>query len=135
MGDERNDVCKRDVIVSVAKLGRFVALASCAICANVALAQSVKIVGLGASTCQQYLSDIQNNVAIEREYISWAQGYLSGLLIRAPAGVDENLDLTPPSFPLLRQAEYLRTFCATQPKLEFPDAVQELYRTLRTAHK
>lgn len=115
--------------------GKVAAIALCTIFAGPVLAQSVKIVGLGASTCQQYLSDIQNNVAIEREYISWAQGYLSGLLIRAPAGVDENLDLTPPGFPLLRQAEYLRNFCATQPKLEFPDAVQELYRTLRTAQK
>lgn len=72
---------------------------------------------------------------MEREYISWAQGYLSGLLIRAPVGVDENLDLTPPSFPLLRQAQYLREFCAAQPKLDFPEVVQELYRTLRTVQK
>ncbi len=102
--------------------------------ANPASAQ-VKVVGVGASTCQQYLSEVRDNLALEREYISWAQGYMSGLLIRAPAGVDESLDLNPPGYPLLRQAEYLRNFCATQPKADFPEAVQELYRTLRTVQK
>jgi len=121
--------------MSLERSGRLAAMALCTIFAGPVIAQSIKIVGLGASTCQQYLSDIQDNVAMEREYISWAQGYLSGLLIRAPVGVDENLDLTPPSFPLLRQAQYLREFCAAQPKLDFPEAVQELYRTLRTVQK
>lgn len=113
----------------------YVAVTLYVVLATPASAQSVKIVGLGASTCQQYLEETRDNLPVQREYISWAQGYLSGLLIRAPAGVDETLDLNPPGYPLLRQAEYLRNFCATQPKADFPEAVQELYRTLRAVQK
>lgn len=98
---------------------------------NQAHAQSVKIVGIGASSCARFLSEIDGNPRAEREYFSWAQGYMTGLLIRAPAGRDENLDLAPPSFPLLKQAEFLRTFCARSQGADFSDGVNSLYRTLR----
>ena len=94
-------------------------------------AESVKIVGMGASTCAQFLQDIEANPRAERDYFAWAQGYMSGLLIRAPTGKDEGLDLTPPAFPLLRQAAFLRTFCTTTRDADFSDAVNMLYRTLR----
>lgn len=96
-----------------------------------AQAQSVKIVGIGASTCTRFLQEIDGNLHAEREYFAWAQGYMSGLLIRAPAGKDEDLDLTPPAFPLLKQAIFLRTFCATNSDADYTDGVNTLYRTLR----
>lgn len=96
-----------------------------------AQAQSVKIVGIGASTCTRFLQEIDGNPPAEREYFAWAQGYMSGLLIRAPAGKDEDLDLTPPAFPLLKQAAFLRTFCGTNRDADYSDAVNTLYRTLR----
>ena len=96
-----------------------------------ARAQPVKIVGIGASTCTRFLQEIEGNPLAEREYVAWAQGYMSGLLIRAPAGKDEGLDLAPPAFPLLKQAAFLRTFCATNREADFSDAVNTLYRTLR----
>ena len=100
--------------------------------ASGAFAQTVKIVGIGAGTCRQYLEEVDGSSAIERNYLAWAQGYMSGILARAPAGVDETLDLTPPSFPLARQARFLRAYCANKPDTDFADAVQELYRTLRS---
>lgn len=75
---------------------------------SAARAQSIKIVGIGASTCARFLQEIEGKPQSERDYFAWAQGYMSGLLIRAPAGKDEDLDLTPPAFPLLKQA----AFCA-----------------------
>ena len=91
----------------------------------------MKIVGIGASSCARFLQEIEGNPGAERDYFAWAQGYMSGLLIRAPAGKDEDLDLTPPAFPLLKQAAFLRTFCATNRDADFSDAVNTLYRTLR----
>jgi hypothetical protein len=57
-------------------------------------AQTAKIVGTGAATCATFLSDIARNPISEREYFSWAQGYMSCILMRSPPGKDENLDLT-----------------------------------------
>lgn len=96
-----------------------------------AQAQSVKIVGIGAATCQDYLREITGRPDVEKNFFAWAQGYMNGLLIRAPAGKDEGLDLTPPAFPLLKQAEFLRTFCSKNRSADFSDGVNELYRTLR----
>ena len=99
--------------------------------AQTANAQQIKIVGIGAANCPQFLRDIAGNTAVERDYFAWAQGYMSGLLIRAPAGNDESLDLTPAHFSLLKQAAFLRAYCAAHVDEYFSDAANELYRTLR----
>lgn len=96
-----------------------------------AQAQSVRIVGIGAASCTRFLQEIDGKPQAEREYFAWAQGYMSGLLIRAPAGKDEDLDLMPPAFPLLKQAEFLRRFCSQNTDADFSDGVNTLYRTLR----
>lgn len=54
--------------------------------AGQAQAQSVKIVGIGAATCRDFLGEIQGRPDVEKNFFAWAQGYMSGLLIRAPAG-------------------------------------------------
>ena len=94
-------------------------------------AQSVKIVGIGASPCMTFLQQASADPRAGREYMAWAQGYMSGLLVRAPEGKDENLDLAPPTFPLRKQAEFLRIFCEKNRGAEFSDAVESLYKTLR----
>jgi hypothetical protein len=94
-------------------------------------AQQIKIVGIGAASCSSFLQEIDGNTAVERDYFAWAQGYMSGLLIRAPADNDEDLDLTPTRFPILKQAAFLRTYCAAHAGEYFTDAANELYRTLR----
>ena len=91
----------------------------------------VKIVGIGAATCSEFIRHVEAQPGEERTYFAWAQGYMNGLLIRAPAGKDEGLDLAPPSFPLQRQAAFLRTFCSENIGADFTDAVNMLYRTLR----
>jgi len=95
-------------------------------------AQVVKIVGLGAATCATFREDISQKPDLERVYFAWAQGYMNGLLIRAPEGQDENVDLTPRQFGLQAQLGFLRTFCIENSKANFSDAIHSLYQVLRT---
>lgn len=103
------------------------------ICINISHAHSetVKIVGLGASTCVRFNLDVRETPAIQRDYFAWAQGFMSGALIRAPQGVDEDLDLSPPYFSLQQQVEFLRDFCEKNPNQDYMDAAHALYRRLR----
>ena len=94
-------------------------------------AETVKIVGLGASSCARFNQEIGENPALQRDYFAWAQGFMSGALIRAPQGVDEGLDLTPPSFPLQEQVDLLRAFCAKNQDQDYMDAARALYHRLR----
>jgi hypothetical protein len=108
-----------------------VAVVAAGLLSSRAMAQGVKIVGVGAATCAAYLNDIQAEPRKESDYLMWAQGYLSGLLIRAPADKDESLDLTPPTMPMEKQAAFLRAFCEKERGADFSDGVGVLYRTLR----
>ncbi len=94
-------------------------------------ADSVKIVGIGASSCADFLQGVTADPAAERDYMAWAQGFMSGVLLRAPTGRDVDLDLLPSQFPLARQAEFLRRYCEANGARDFSDAVIELYRVLR----
>jgi hypothetical protein len=95
-------------------------------------AQEAKIVGLGAVGCTQFSLEIKEKPALQREYLAWAQGFMNGVLLRAPTGVDEGLDLLPPTFPLLEQLEFLKRSCIEKPSSRFADAVIALYRRLRS---
>lgn len=95
-----------------------------------AYAQSVRIVGLGATTCARFLQEVRGKPLLERDYFAWAQGYMSGIVISAPPKVDESLNLAPLSFPLQEQAAYLRDFCATNPSADYSDGVLALYHKL-----
>lgn len=99
-----------------------------------AQAQTAKIVGLGASTCADFHREIAGSPGVERDYFAWAQGFMSGALIRAPKGVDEGVDLSPRSFALSEQAGFLRRFCRDYPDQDFMDAVRALYHRLRGLH-
>jgi hypothetical protein len=57
--------------------------------------QKARIVGLGAATCQQFNDDIKSNPAVRRDYLAWAQGFMSGILLGRPPGVDEGSISTP----------------------------------------
>jgi hypothetical protein len=95
------------------------------------LAQTSNIVGLGATPCDAFNRDVERNFQIQRDYFAWAQGFMSGVLMRAPPGIDEGLQLAPPTFPLLKQVDFLRSFCAKNPEKDYSDGVTELYRPLR----
>lgn len=90
-----------------------------------------RIVGLGATRCGQFSADVVKNPAVQRDYLAWAQGFMSGILISRPAGVDEGLDLIPSTFPLLKQVEFLREYCWQHSDDSFSDAVVVLYKRLR----
>ena len=88
-----------------------------------AQAQLAKVVGIGASACVRFNEEIVRNPNAERDYFAWAQGFMSGILIVGPKGVDEGLDLSPPSFTLNQQAAFLRSFCSSKPNQSFADGV------------
>ena len=98
---------------------------------STAQAKTVKIVGIAATTCAAFSEQVAREPAAERDYVAWAQGFMSGLIIRAPAGVDEELDLLPPTFPLARQMAFLRAYCRDNPGRDYSDGVLDLYRLLR----
>ena len=90
-----------------------------------------KIVGIGAAPCTQFTANIDGTPEVQRDYLAWAQGFMSAILLSRPAGIDEGLDLNPPSFGLVRQLEFMRQHCRQNPSEHFLDAVVALYKTLR----
>lgn len=90
-----------------------------------------KIVGLGATSCSQFSKDTNENPSLQRDYLAWAQGFMSGILLSRPPAVDLGLDLNPPEFSLLKQLEFLRDYCGQRPSEDFSDAVAALYKRLR----
>jgi hypothetical protein len=93
------------------------------------------IVGLGATTCQRFNDDVRSNPLVRRDYLAWAQGFMSGILLSRPAGVDEGLDLNPTTFGLVNQLHFLEDHCAKNTSLDFSDAVEALYKRLRQEGK
>lgn len=110
----------------------FAAGATCSVWAQ---AQTAKIVGLGATTCQRFTDDVKANPAVRRDYLAWAQGFMSGIISSRPPGVDEGLDLAPATFDLLSQLHFLENHCARNASLDFSDAVAALYKRLRQEGK
>lgn len=98
-------------------------------------APKARIVGLGAATCQQFNDDVKTNPLVRRDYLAWAQGFMSGILLSRPPGVDEGLDLNPPSFGLINQLQFMEDQCVKNPSLDFSDAVAALYKRLRQEGK
>jgi hypothetical protein len=94
-----------------------------------------KIVGLGAATCQQFNDDVKAKPLVRRDYLAWAQGFMSGILLSRPPGVDEGLDLNPATFGLISQLHFLEDHCVKNTSLDFSDAVEALYKRLRQEGK
>lgn len=92
---------------------------------------AVKIVGIGATTCGQFVRDATANPATQRQYLAWLQGYLSGIVIGRPAGVDEGIDLNPKDYPLFAQLKFVRDYCLSAPSASFADAIEALFKELR----
>jgi hypothetical protein len=90
-----------------------------------------KIVGLGATTCERFSTDIATIPSSRKDYLAWAQGYMSGILLGRPVGIDDDLDLAPSTFGLRDQLEFLEDFCARNAAMDYSDAVEALYRRLR----
>jgi hypothetical protein len=98
-------------------------------------APKARIVGLGATTCQRFNHDVRSNPRVRRDYLAWAQGFMSGILLSRPPGVDEGLDLNPATFGLINQLQFLEDQCGRNVSLDFSDAVEALYKRLRQEGK
>jgi len=90
---------------------------------------------LGATTCLQFNEDVRLSPSVQRDYLAWGQGYMSGILVGRPAGVDQDLDLNPPTFDMINQLHFLRDYCAENTSANFADAVEALYKRLRREGK
>lgn len=97
---------------------------------SIAMAQTVAIVGTGTASCLQFTTAIADKPIDEREYFAWGQGYMSGILLAAPAGVDDGLSLAPESFPIPAQIAFIRAFCGQFPTATYSDGIETLYRAL-----
>jgi hypothetical protein len=91
----------------------------------------VQIVGIGATSCGEFVREARENQASQRYYLAWLQGYISGLVVGRPAGVDEGVNLSPKDFPLRDQALFIRDYCSNSLDANFADAVEALFRKLR----
>jgi len=93
------------------------------------------IVGLVATTCRQFSDDARSNPNVRLNYLAWAQGFMSGILLGRPPGVDVGLDLDPPTFGLLKQLQFLEDYCVQNAPQNFADGVEALYKRLRQEGK
>lgn len=121
------------LIASLLLAAVFAAGASCPLRAHAQT--TAKIVGLGATTCQEFTDDVKTNPAVRRDYLAWAQGFMSGILSSRPPGVDEGLDLAPATFDHFSQLHFLEDHCARNGSMDFSDAVAALYKRLRQEGK
>ena len=94
-------------------------------------ARTARIVGLGAATCRQFTVDAATDPRVRRDYLAWAQGFMSGIILNRPSGVDVDLDLNPPTFGLMDQLRFLEDHCARNGAIDFSTAVEALYKRLR----
>ncbi|MBR1208146.1 MULTISPECIES: hypothetical protein [unclassified Bradyrhizobium] len=129
VGPGRPSLC---VVVALSWAAVFSASAGIALGAE---APKARIVGLGATTCQRFNDDVKANPVVRRDYLAWAQGFMSGIILSRPPGVDEGLDLNPVTFDLINQLHFLEDHCARNVSLDFSDAVEALYKRLRQEGK
>ena len=86
---------------------------------------------MGATPCLQFSEDIRLNPELQKDYLAWAQGFMSGILLSRPPGVDEDLNLNPATFDLTTQLHFLRDYCAENKSANIADAIKALYKRLR----
>jgi hypothetical protein len=98
-------------------------------------ARTAQIVGLGAATCRQFTADVAADPQVRRDYLAWAQGFMSGIISSRPSGVDAGLALNPPTFGLMAQLRFLQEHCARNETVDFSTAVEALYKRLRLEDK
>ena len=81
------------------------------------------------------MADVAAKPPMLRDYLAWAQGFMSGIILSRPQGVDEGLDLDPATFGLVAQLRFLEEHCARNRASDFSAAVEVLYKLLRVEQK
>lgn len=109
-----------------------VALLFCGLSSGPAVAQRaiIKIVGVGATPCRLFLKEAATGSQSQRDYLAWAQGYMSGLVSGSASPRYDRVDLSSDRVSLVRQLEYLRRECEGNPDQSFADVVEALFRFL-----
>lgn len=92
----------------------------------------VRIVGIGAASCHEFVQEAASDPQSARNYLAWMQGYMSGIVIGRPPKLDEGIDLSPKAFPLKAQLTFIRDYCLNAPTAPFAEAVEALFKKLRT---
>ena len=86
--------------------------------------------GPGTSSCLKFALDHTKNAPTEEQYFIWAQGYMSAIVMTAPGGIDDALDLLPALYPKESQLAWIRSVCAQDPQRSYAHAVRVLCRHL-----
>ncbi len=91
-------------------------------------------VGAGSRSCAQFARDYTASPEImEGLYFTWAQGYLTGFSF-ASGGVDQSVDLMPPSRGESWQKSFIREYCQSHPLSPYSEAVAALNLELIRFH-
>ena len=77
------------------------------------------------------MTDAATDPQVRKDYLAWAQDFMSGIVLSRPPGVDAGLDLNPPTFGLMDQLRFLEDHCARNGAANFSTAVEALYKRLR----
>ena len=97
---------------------------------RMALAQPAAIAGIGVSRCVAFNEQRAQTPGLEDYYFVWAQGFMSGVLLRAESGRDAAVDLVSPGLAPDQQRQFLRDYCARNPLRYFFHGVAALYNRL-----
>jgi hypothetical protein len=106
------------------------ALFACLSCSRTGSAQPVEIAGIGVTRCHDFIQQVGRDPAIEGDYFAWAQGFMSGVLLRGRPGQDEALKLVPPQLAPELQRQFLRDYCKRNPLRYYFHAIAALYKRL-----
>lgn len=83
--------------------------------------------GAGTGSCGEFLSR-ESDITAGAMYVSWAQGFLSGMNLSDNASTKRPFVLLPDGNSIMK---YIRVYCAYHPLMTPMDATIELYLGLR----
>jgi hypothetical protein len=118
------DRCRRTIALLVG------ALLACLSGSQAGSAQPVEIAGVGVTRCHEFNQQVDRDPAVEDYYFAWAQGFMSGVLLRGRPGQDESLTLVPSQLPPEQQRQFLRDYCKRNPLRYYFHATAALYQRL-----
>lgn len=95
-----------------------------------ASAQPAAIAGIGVSRCTLFNEQLAASPALEDYYFVWAQGFMSGVLLRAESGRDTTVNLVSPELMPEQQRQFIRAYCARNPLRYYFHGVAALYQRL-----
>jgi|GEM_PF-2435238 len=119
--------------VSLIQAAAAMALAGMAMLAPCSGKADSAFAGVGSATCAQYAELVRlDPQRTHNMFLTWAQGFMSGLNVPQLEG-RRYVELLPPSYPAQAQSRFLSGYCDHHPRDKFFDAVRALWNELQTA--